>query len=352
MLWTEPWRSTRGFHLMLNRLYPLSRLRSSRPIGRNSQVSRCLDSRTRGRATAAKSNRPGMEWLEARQLFAVSPSPVTLLQPYNGQQLSQTPQNLVIAFNGLNVPLLMGYLDVQIEELNHDGTKTPLWNLTDAPNEESDPTGTELIVPIQEFDTGTFTYVNLNLAPGLYEVDLAANSGLSYAASGAYGPGPQLWDPTQDHEIGTFTILGQGADPRLGDSSRSDRLDGRDRVGHARSRRSAECGRSLRVHIAGGASLSSGVGRLRIASAARSCRRSRSWIQTATSWRRAARAPDFRVIPMILIFSPAWNQARTTWGFPGLGNLAKAPGGYDPISAFRDRAGFSSRAGRLHLRSA
>ena len=141
----------------------------------------------------------------------VSPSPVTLVQPYNGQQLSQTPQNLVIAFNGLNVPLLMGYLDVQIEELNHDGTKTPIWNLSDAPNEETDPTGTELIVPMQEFNTGTFNYVNLNLAPGLYEVDLVGGTGLSYAASGAFGPGPQLWDPTQDHEIGTFTILGQGA---------------------------------------------------------------------------------------------------------------------------------------------
>ena len=258
----EPWRSTRGFKQMLTRLYPLSQIGSSPPRRRPDRDRRSHDSRARARAATTSRNRLGVEWLEARQLFTVSPSPVTLVQPYNGQHLSQTPQNLVISFNGLNVPLLMGYLDVQIEELNHDGTKTPIWNLSDAPNEETDPTGTELIVPMQEFNTGTFNYVNLNLAPGLYEVDLVGGTGLSYAASGAFGPGPQLWDPTQDHEIGTFTILGQGA--TLGSATHLGVIGSTVETvwGCARSRPSAECGRPLPVHIAGGASLSSGVGRL------------------------------------------------------------------------------------------
>ena len=43
----------------------------------------------------------------------------------------------------------MGSLDVQLEELNRDGTKTPIWNFKDAPIEDFDATGTELIVPMQ-----------------------------------------------------------------------------------------------------------------------------------------------------------------------------------------------------------
>ena len=35
-------------------------------------------------------------------------NPIASVQPYNGEQLSQTPQKLVVTFNGLNVPALMG----------------------------------------------------------------------------------------------------------------------------------------------------------------------------------------------------------------------------------------------------
>ncbi len=144
----------------------------------------------------------------------LSGGPIAALQPYDGEQLTQSPQELVVTFNGLNVPALMGSLDVQIEELNSDGTKTPLWNFGDAPPEESDATGTELIVPLQEFNYGDFSYDNVTLPAGQYEIDLVGGTSISYATSGALGPGPQLWDPNQDHEIGTFTILGQG--PTLG----------------------------------------------------------------------------------------------------------------------------------------
>ena len=56
-------------------------------------------------------------------------SPIAAVQPYNGEYVSQSPQDLVITFNGLNVPAFMGSFDVQIEELNRDGTKTPIWKL-------------------------------------------------------------------------------------------------------------------------------------------------------------------------------------------------------------------------------
>ena len=36
-------------------------------------------------------------------------------------------------------------------------------------------------------------------------------TGISEVASGAFGPGPQLWDPNQNFTISDFTVLGQGA---------------------------------------------------------------------------------------------------------------------------------------------
>lgn len=75
----------------------------------------------------------------------------------------------------------------------------------------SDATGTELIVPMQKFNYGDYEYDNVTLPAGQYEIDLVGGTSISYAASGAYGPGPLLWDPNQDQPIGTFTILGQGA---------------------------------------------------------------------------------------------------------------------------------------------
>jgi hypothetical protein len=155
--------------------------------------------------------RLGIEWLEQRHLLAASVAPITVVQPYDGEFVSQSPQEVVITFNGLSVPVFMGSFDVQIEKLNHDGTRTPVWGSDNPPPEESDSTGTELIVPLQAFNSASFAYDNLNLSAGKYEIDLLGGTGLSYAASGALGPGPQLWDPNQDHAIGTFTVGGQGA---------------------------------------------------------------------------------------------------------------------------------------------
>jgi methionine-rich copper-binding protein CopC len=143
--------------------------------------------------------------------MTASPSPIAAVAPADGQQLTQSPQDLVITFSGLPVAALMGTYDVVLVEVNRDGTTTPLWDFDSAPLEESDDTGTELIIPMQTYDPSTFEYDNLNLLAGTYEIELVGGTGLSAFASGAFGPGPQLWDPSQDHPISEFTVLGQGA---------------------------------------------------------------------------------------------------------------------------------------------
>ena len=114
--------------------------------------------------------------------MTASPSPIASVQPYNGQQLTQSPQQLVISFSGLPVGLLMGTYDVLLVELNRDGTTTPLWNTDTAPPEETDITGTELIIPMQTYDPSAFTYNNLNLLAGRYEIELVAGTPISDVA--------------------------------------------------------------------------------------------------------------------------------------------------------------------------
>jgi len=143
--------------------------------------------------------------------MAANLTPIVAVQPYNGQRLSQSPQDLVITFNQPYVPFLMGSFDVQLEEVNRDGTMTPVWNAGTAPIEETDGTGTELIIPVQELNQTDYVSQNLTLQPGHYEIELLGDTSISYFASGAMGPGPQLWDPTQSYVIGGFTVLGTGA---------------------------------------------------------------------------------------------------------------------------------------------
>ncbi len=152
----------------------------------------------------------GLEWLEPRHLLTASSSPIAAVQPFDGQQLSQSPQQLVITFNGLNVAALMGTFDIQLEELNRDGTTTPVWTTDDPPPEDTDASPTDLIIPLQKYDPSDYGYDNLTLPAGEYAIELLGGTALSFGASGAFGPGPQLWDPTQSHAIGEFTVLGGG----------------------------------------------------------------------------------------------------------------------------------------------
>ncbi len=153
-----------------------------------------------------------LEWLEPRCLLAGLPPSIASVSPYDGEKLDQSlsPPEIDIWFNGINAGALLTGFDVQIERLNPDGTKSPVLDPSTAISDESDPTGMELIVPMQFFDTNTFQYENLTLLPGHYEVDLVGGTGIAAAASGAGGPGPELWDPSQDHAISTFTVLGGG----------------------------------------------------------------------------------------------------------------------------------------------
>jgi len=144
--------------------------------------------------------------------MAANLSPIVAVQPYNGQRLSQSPQDLVITFNQPYVPFLMNTFDVQLEEVNRDGTTTPVWNYDNAPIEQTDDTGTELIIPVQDFDPSDNLSQNLTLQPGNYEIELAGGgSGISQYFSGASGPGPELWNPNQPYVVSGFTVLGSGA---------------------------------------------------------------------------------------------------------------------------------------------
>ena len=204
---------------MLKQLYPPGRLMKSGGGRRSNKGCGTIDFRFSACESRAARKRPNLERLESRHMLSSSSSPIASVEPYNGQQLTQSPQDLVVTFNGVNVPALMGNFDVQIEELNRDGSRTPLWDFGDAPPEFSDITGAELIVPLQKFDDSDFSYDNVTLPAGQYEIDLVGGTSISYAAAGAYGPGPLLWDPTQDHAIGTFSISGLGATIGPWDSS-------------------------------------------------------------------------------------------------------------------------------------
>ena len=204
---------------MLKRIHPLGRLHFAERSFCSNRDQDLLPQGSRVRHSATVRRRPNLEQLEFRALLSEGLSPIASLQPSDGERLTQSPQDLVITFNNVNVPALMGNFDVQIEELNSDGTKTPLWDLGDAPPELSDATGTELIIPMQKFNYGDYQYDNVTLPAGQYEIDLVGGTSISYAASGAFGSGPLLWDPNQDQPIGTFTILGQGAMISPSDSS-------------------------------------------------------------------------------------------------------------------------------------
>ena len=84
----------------------------------------------------------------------------------------------------------------------------------DPPPEETGASPTDLIIPMQKFDPGDFGYDNLTLAAGEYEIELTGGTAISYAASGAGGPGPELWDPSVNHVISEFTVSGGG--PTIG----------------------------------------------------------------------------------------------------------------------------------------
>ncbi|MFI5455036.1 MAG: DVUA0089 family protein [Isosphaerales bacterium] len=159
----------------------------------------------------------GLEWLEPRCLLAANLTNIVAVQPYNGAQLTQSPQELVLTFNQPNVNIAIDAttFDFQLERVNRDGTLTPVFDPNNPPpevvNSESASVTTFNILLQESVDPIDNWYYNLTLQPGKYEVELLAGVGISIDASGANGPGPELWDPNQPHVVSEFTVLGSGA---------------------------------------------------------------------------------------------------------------------------------------------
>src|SRR5215467_12770655 len=105
---------------------------------------------SRFRRIPAARRRPCLEWLESRHLL--SAGLIAAIQPANGERLVQSPQELVITLNQPLVPAIMGSFDVQLEHVNSDGTTTPVFDPNNPPTEESDATGTQLIIPLQDYN--------------------------------------------------------------------------------------------------------------------------------------------------------------------------------------------------------
>jgi hypothetical protein len=151
---------------------------------------------------------------------------VVSVQPYSGELLTQSPQKITITFNqpGATVDQLnyaefdSSGADFQLERVNRDGSRTPTFDLFNNPPPEiytdwQTPTGTmtQFTIPLQSslgLDPPYTLPYDLTLDPGTYEVELAGGTGLSADASGS---DPAVWDPSQPHVIGSFTILGAGA---------------------------------------------------------------------------------------------------------------------------------------------
>src|SRR5262245_7268792 len=168
----------------------------------------------------------GLECLEHRCLMATSLISVIGVQPASGDVLTQSPQKLVITFNQPGATpdqpnwaeLDASGVDFQLEQVNRDGTRTPVFDLFNNPPPEiytdsmtESGLVTEFTIPLQSslgLDPPYTLPYDLTLQPGTYEIELAGGTGLSADASGF---DPSLWDSSQPHVIGSFTVLGAGA---------------------------------------------------------------------------------------------------------------------------------------------
>ena len=168
-----------------------------------------MDSSPRNRKPSRSRRRLDLESLEVRNLL--SSAGIASVTPADGALLTQSPQQIVVTFNRNDIPSWISGFDLQIEELNGNGSTTPLWNSSDTPPEYTNPGGNQLIIPLQYMNPFSGATQNITLQPGTYQVDLPAYSGVSYAASGAADGLTPLWNPFADYAIGTFTVLGQGA---------------------------------------------------------------------------------------------------------------------------------------------
>ena len=273
--------------------------------------------RTARNASVAR-KRFSLEWLEPRQMLSGSASADCLgaavrrratepVSPRTGRHVQRTERARAI----------MGGFDVQIEELNRDGTKTPLWSIDDPPNEQSDATGTELIVPLQEFSHGDFSYDNVTLPAGQYEIDLVGGTWHLRCRKRALSGPVRRYGTRVETTRSVHSQFRSRGNTGLGHFSGSNRPVGSDCVGLDQSNDSELGSQTVPVHASPRDISGKSEWRYRPrASAAHCCRIYRSLTRTARCWQPRTPARGFPATRMTLISMPDWNLALTTSAFP------------------------------------
>ena len=113
--------------------------------------------------------------------------------PANGAQLIHSPDSLVVTFNQQDNIYWDWWQDgnVQLDQINNDGTTTPLFDPNNPPLAQFDTSGTQATIPLDP-----------TLMPGHYQIVLVGGSGLSSFLS----EGGDLWDPSRDLILADFTV--------------------------------------------------------------------------------------------------------------------------------------------------
>ncbi len=149
-----------------------------------------------------------LEGLESRHLLSVLPIEAV---PVGGDPLSPSPTSLVVTFGQDAVsgfPWMDG--DIQLDQINNDGTTTQLFVDTSTP-----PSAPFIPMPTASlsYESGTqvsYTIpLNQKLPAGSYSIVLAGNMPLSFILAGAMDSSSYTdgsWDWTSDQTITDFTV--------------------------------------------------------------------------------------------------------------------------------------------------
>jgi methionine-rich copper-binding protein CopC len=143
------------------------------------------------------------DWLEARVALTGGTSQVldAPLGPYlsvvstspaDGSTINSSPQNLVLTFDRPLDPNFIGFGDVLLDQVNSDGSLTPIFDPNLGVQEDLDSTGYVLTVPIDQ-----------TLLPGNYEILLSAQAMLM----GLDGSSPASAINGVDEPVANFTVV-------------------------------------------------------------------------------------------------------------------------------------------------
>jgi methionine-rich copper-binding protein CopC len=160
------------------------------------------------RTKRSHSRRPPLfaEWLEPRIALSLAPfdapqdAPlgpelsVVSTSPSDGSSFISPPGELVLTFDRPVDPGTVTFSDVLLDQVNSDGSLTPIFDPFNGVEEDLDDTGYVMTVPIGQ-----------SLAPGKYEVLLSGNSFLAGL------DGSPLQNNFNDQVIATFNVTPPGA---------------------------------------------------------------------------------------------------------------------------------------------